>query len=100
MTLSDCFQAALASLRANKLRNGLTTLVIIFGVAAVICPLAAPGHTRHRPGFRAFAQGALRLPGRPEQIVDNNPQSSSSRPLLLRARARLLQPIRAARLDP
>ena len=36
MTLSDCFQSALASLRANKLRTGLTTLGIIIGVAAVI----------------------------------------------------------------
>ena len=36
MTLSDCFQTALASLRANKLRTGLTTLGIIIGVAAVI----------------------------------------------------------------
>ena len=36
MKLLDCFQAALASLRANKLRTGLTTLGIIIGVAAVI----------------------------------------------------------------
>ena len=36
MTLWNCLQAALASLRANKLRTGLTTLGIIIGVAAVI----------------------------------------------------------------
>ncbi len=40
MNLADTARSALRSLRANKLRSGLTTLGIIIGVAAVITMLA------------------------------------------------------------
>ncbi|MCP5431825.1 MAG: ABC transporter permease [Alphaproteobacteria bacterium] len=40
MTLNDCLQASVSSLRANILRSILTTLGIIIGVAAVIAMVA------------------------------------------------------------